>query len=90
VPISAFPDLLGFGHRRIDVVPFDPVTMSSTSWAPFAVLCRATAVELHHVKLHGAFYIMALDDAKLARAVAEAVAVFEAGLLIYPLAGSEM
>jgi 5-oxoprolinase (ATP-hydrolysing) subunit A len=64
--------------------------MSSTSWAPFAVLCRATAVELHHVKLHGAFYIMALDDAKLALAVAEAVAVFEAGLLIYPLAGSEM
>jgi lactam utilization protein B len=28
---------------------------------------------LHHVKLHGALYLMALDDPMLARAVAEAV-----------------
>ena len=54
------------------------------------MVCRAVGLELHHVKLHGAFYMMALDDAKLARAVAEAVALFDDRLLVYTLAGSEM
>jgi UPF0271 protein len=39
----------------------------------FAASCRAMGLELHHVKLHGALYLMALDDPMLARAVAEAV-----------------
>jgi 5-oxoprolinase (ATP-hydrolysing) subunit A len=39
----------------------------------FATFCRAMGLELHHVKLHGALYLMALDDPMLARAVAEAV-----------------
>lgn len=47
-------------------------------------------LELHHVKLHGALYLMALDDPMLARAGAEAVQAYEDELLIYTPARSEM
>jgi 5-oxoprolinase (ATP-hydrolysing) subunit A len=84
------PDLLGFGRRRIDVVPSDARDYVLYQLGALAGFCRATGLELHHVKFHGAFYMMALDDGRLARAVAEAVALFEDRLLIYTLAGSEM
>ena len=45
---------------------------------------------LHHVKPHGALYMMALDDAAIARAIAEAVASYQEGLPVYTLAGSEL
>lgn len=84
------PDLLGFGRRRIDIAPTDGRDYVLYQLGAFAAFCRAVGLELHHVKLHGAFYMMALDDAKLARAVAEAVALFEDRLLVYTLAGSEL
>ena len=45
---------------------------------------------LHHVKPHGALYMMALDDAAIARAIVEAVASYQEGLPVYTLAGSEL
>ena len=45
---------------------------------------------LHHVKPHGALYMMALDDAAIGRAIAEAVASYQEGLPVYTLAGSEL
>lgn len=84
------PDLMGFGRRRIDVAPSDAGDYVLYQLGALAAFCRATGLELQHVKLHGALYMMALDDAKLARAVAEAVAAFDDGLLIYTLAGSEL
>ena len=84
------PDLLGFGRRRIDVAPSEARDYVLYQLGAFAGFCRALGLELHHVKLHGALYMMALDDPTLARAVAEAVALFEDRLLIYTLAESEM
>jgi UPF0271 protein len=84
------PDLLGFGRRRIDLAPSDARDYVLYQLGAFAAFCRAVGVDVHHVKLHGAFYMMALDDAALARAVAEAVALFDDRLLVYTLAGSEM
>jgi hypothetical protein len=60
-------DLLRFGRRRIDVAPSDARDHVLYHLGAFATFCRAVRLELHHVKLHGAFYMMALDDAKLAR-----------------------
>ena len=84
------PDLLGFGRRRIDLAPSEARDYVLYQLGAFAGFCRATGHEVHHVKLHGALYMMALDDRMLADAVAEAVALFEDRLLIYTLAGSEM
>jgi 5-oxoprolinase (ATP-hydrolysing) subunit A len=67
------PDLLGFGRHRIDVAPSDARDHVLYQLGAFAASCRATGLELHQVKLHGALYLMALDDPMLARAVAEAM-----------------
>ncbi len=84
------PDLLGFGRRRIDVAPADARDYVLYQMGALAAFCRVTGLALHHLKLHGAFYMMALDDAALARAVADAAAAYQEGLLVYTLAGSEM
>ena len=80
------PDLLGFGRRVMDVAADDVRDY---------VLYQVAALDgfahgLHHVKPHGALYMMALDDAAIARAVAEAVASYQEGLPVYTLAGSEL
>jgi len=80
------PDLLGFGRRVMDVAPGDVCDY---------VLYQVAALDgfahgLHHVKPHGALYMMALEDGAVARAVAEAVASYREGLPVYTLAGSEL
>jgi len=45
---------------------------------------------LHHVKPHGALYMMALEDEAVARAVAEATLAAEEGVQLYTIKGSAM
>jgi UPF0271 protein len=80
------PDLLGFGRRVIDTAPEDVRDYVLYQVAALDGFARG----LHHVKPHGALYMMALDDAAIARAVAEAVASYREGLPVYTLAGSEL
>jgi UPF0271 protein len=80
------PDRLGFGRRVMDVSADDVRDY---------VLYQVAALDgfaqgLHHVKPHGALYMMALDDRAIARAIAEAVASYQEGLPVYTLAGSEL
>jgi UPF0271 protein len=80
------PDLLGFGRRVMDVSADDVRDY---------VLYQVAALDgfahgLHHVKPHGALYMMALDDTAIARAIVEAVASYQEGLPVYTLAGSEL
>jgi UPF0271 protein len=84
------PDRLGFGRRRVEVSPaavHDYVMYQTGALRAFATAAR---LRLHHVKPHGALYMMALDDGPLARAIVEAVARVDEGLPIYTLAGSEV
>lgn len=85
-----FPDLLGFGRRNLEVsepVLRDYVTYQVGAVRQFAALA---GVDLHHVKPHGALYMMALDDPAYARAIAEATARIDERLLIYTLRGAEL
>ncbi len=85
-----FPDLLGFGRRRLEVSEEalrDYVTYQVGAVRQFAAIA---GVPLHHVKPHGAMYMMALDDPAYARAIAEATARIDEGLLVYTLRGSEL
>jgi 5-oxoprolinase (ATP-hydrolysing) subunit A len=84
------PDLLGFGRRRMDVASGDVTDYVRYQVGALAAFARAAGVPLHHVKPHGALYMMALDDVRVARAIAEAVAEFGEGLPVYTLAGSEL
>ena len=85
-----FPDLLGFGRRHIAADPRDVHNYVLYQVAALDGFARAAGARLHHVKPHGALYMQALDDAGLARAIAEAVAAFDDSLTIYTLAGSEL
>jgi UPF0271 protein len=86
----SFPDLMGFGRREINATPEevrDYVTYQVGAMAAFAA---AHGVKLQHVKGHGSIYNQAALDPKLARALAEGVARFDAGLTYVGLAGTAM
>jgi 5-oxoprolinase (ATP-hydrolysing) subunit A len=84
------PDRLGFGRRIIDVSESDARDYVLYQAGALAGFVRAAGLSLHHVKPHGALYMMALEDRGIARAIAEAVAQLDEQLPIYTLAASEM
>jgi 5-oxoprolinase (ATP-hydrolysing) subunit A len=84
------PDLLGFGRRTMAVSPREAGDYVLYQAGALQAIARVEGVALHHVKPHGALYMMALDDGPLARAIAEAVGRLGGALAIYTLQGSEM
>jgi UPF0271 protein len=80
------PDLLGFGRRRMAITPGDAADYVRYQMGALAAFTAAAGTSLHHVKPHGALYMMALEDAQLARAIVEVVGE----LPVYTLAGSEL
>jgi UPF0271 protein len=84
------PDLLGFGRRRMTVAPSDVADYVLYQVGAVAAFAHAAGVPLHHVKPHGALYMMALEDGRVARAIVEAVGEFDDRLPIYTLAGGEL
>ena len=86
----SLPDLQGFGRRNMNVSAeeaYDLVLYQIGALAGFAAACGG---KLAHVKPHGALYNMAAKDARLARAIARAVMDFDAALVLFGLAGSEL
>ncbi len=86
----SLPDLQGFGRRRMNVSAaevYDMVLYQIGALAGFTTACGG---KLAHVKPHGALYNMAAKDGKLAQAIARAVRDFDAGLVLFGLAGSEL
>ena len=68
-----YPDLVGFGRRKMDIAPSDVYNM----------------VVYQHVKPHGAMYNMAAKNAKLAEAIAQAVYDVDKDLILYAQGGTE-
>jgi len=85
-----FPDLQGFGRRAMALSPDEVKACVQYQIGALAAFCRAEGVPLVHVKPHGALYNAAASDARLARAVAEAVREVNPGLVLLALAGSRM
>lgn len=84
------PDRLGFGRRRMEVSPQDIADYVLYQTGALRAFATAAGLRLHHVKPHGALYMMACDDAPLARAIVEAAGRVDDGLPVYTLAGSEV
>lgn len=85
-----FPDLVGFGRRTISATPEEIRTDILYQLGALHALCRARGVELQHLKAHGALYNLAVKDASVAAAIAEAVRQFEPELLFFALPGSAL
>lgn len=85
-----FPDLQGFGRRNMVCTPPEVKAYVQYQLGALQAFCKAGGVPLHHVKPHGALYNMAAKDARLALAVAEAIAEVDENVVLQGLSGSEM
>jgi UPF0271 protein len=86
----AFPDLVGFGRRVIDVSPREAETDVVYQLGALDAFCRRNGAELRHVKAHGALYNQAATNAELARGIAAGIASFRPDLLVVCQSGTEM
>lgn len=78
----SFPDLQGFGRRRMDIAEPELEAMLIYQIGALAALARAEGARLSHVKPHGALNNMAAADLALARCVARAVREVDPALIL--------
>lgn len=83
-----FPDLLGFGRRALGATASEVKDYVTYQVGALEAFCRAEGIRLHHVKPHGALYMLALEDAAIAEAVVEAVLEVDERLLLYTTGGT--
>lgn len=84
------PDREGFGRRHMQISPQEAYELTLYQVGAMAAMARAAGGRVQHVKAHGALYNMAAKEPALARAIAQAVADLDPGLLFIGLAGSEL
>ena len=78
----ALPDLLGFGRRAMALTPEDLKDYVTYQVGALTAFAAADGVAVQHVKPHGALYVMCSQDERYARAVVEACAEFDRGLIL--------
>lgn len=83
-----FPDIMGFGRRNMQVAPQELKDHATYQIGALAAFVKANGMTLHHVKPHGALYMMALEDQDMANALVEAAAQFDDNLMIYTIKNS--
>lgn len=78
----SFPDLQGFGRRRMDIAPAELEAMVIYQVGALDAMARAEGTCVTHVKPHGALNNMACEDPVLAGSVARAVHALDPGLIL--------
>lgn len=76
----AYPDLVGFGRRSMACSAQEVIDMLHYQIGALAGVARAQGGRVEYVKPHGALYNDMMSDAKLLRAVFQAVASYGDGL----------
>ena len=84
-----YPDLLGFGRRFMDCTPDEIRTLVIYQVGALQAFCQSQNTTLQHVKPHGALYLAAVENKRVARAVAEAIVAVDPNLLYVALAGAK-
>jgi UPF0271 protein len=85
-----FPDLVGFGRREVRATAREVEDFVVYQIGALAAVAAAQGLRLQHVKAHGALYNMAVGDAALADAIAQAAASVDPALILFGLPGSEL
>ncbi|WP_283583225.1 LamB/YcsF family protein [Limosilactobacillus difficilis] len=83
-----YPDLNGFGRRKMAMDPDDVTNM--ITYQVGALAAFTAGHRLHHVKPHGALYNAAGKDLALAIAICKGIKRVDAQLPIYGLSGSNL
>lgn len=84
----SYPDLAGFGRRRIDVAPADLCADVLYQVGAVAGFCRVAGGQLSYVKPHGALYNTICDDERQAGAFVSALLKWPDPLPLLILPGS--
>ncbi|MDR2787637.1 MAG: LamB/YcsF family protein [Candidatus Accumulibacter sp.] len=83
-----FPDLQGFGRRRMDIPADELEAMLICQIGALDACCRAQGTHLTHVKAHGALYNIAGTDRKVADVIVRAVWRVDPKLILLAAAAS--
>jgi UPF0271 protein len=86
----SYPDRSHFGRRALEASADEIATWVTRQTEALAEQAARLGMRLVHVKPHGALYNVAAQDRDVAQAIAEAVAAFDAGLLLLGLSGSQL
>ena len=86
----SFPDLQGFGRRRMDIPAPELEAMLIYQIGALDACARAQGSKVTHVKPHGALSNIASADRKVADAVARAVHRLDPSLILLAPAASQM
>jgi len=86
----SYPDRENFGRTEMQRDPEQVYADVLYQIGALDAIVRAQGGVLHHVKPHGALYNQAVRDPALARAIVRAVRDFDADLVFFGLAGSQM
>ncbi len=83
-----FPDLQGFGRRRIDMSRGSLGNLVRYQIGAAQAMARAVGGRVRHLKLHGALANMASEDEAMARACYEAALSIDPEIILMVLAGT--
>lgn len=84
-----YPDRLGFGRRAMHLTREEIRAYLIYQIGALQAFCRAHGLKLRHVKPHGSLYLSAVENAEVARGVAEAILQVDPGLYYLALAGTK-
>ena len=76
----SFPDLQGFGRREMKLSSLELKNTIMYQVGALKAFLDEQQMPLNHIKPHGALYMMASKDEEVARAVADAVTVFNVSI----------
>jgi len=85
----SFPDLSGFGRRALAMTAAEIEHAVAYQIGAAQALARLAQHDISYVKAHGALANLAERDAKVAQAIADAVAKVDASLTLLAIARSE-
>ncbi|WP_066321793.1 LamB/YcsF family protein [Bacillus sp. FJAT-29814] len=83
-----FPDLMGFGRRYMSCTPEEVKDYVVYQMGALKGFLERHGLELQHCKPHGALYMMAMSDEKLARAILESIAGVSEKMIVFALNNS--
>jgi len=84
-----YPDLLGFGRRNMDCTPEEIKDYIIYQIGALQAFAKALGTDVEHVKAHGNLYLTAVEDEKIATAIAEAIVSVDESLIYMALGGAK-
>lgn len=85
-----YPDLLGFGRRKMVITPEEARTYMLYQLGALDAFAKANRSSLQHMKLHGGFYNDAANNKELADAVLDGIEQYNKEIIVMILSGSYM